>query len=337
MPALKTLHSNTNYFLLGFILLLSSNTGLVSGQHLAAVCESGNPTCRARSFPMRNLYSNRPGPTLCTTQKSAANGLYSFRDIAPGVYTLTIRATGFQEKRFDQVTFVLNEIHELNVTLAVGEVSQVVEVQADQTSIVSQQTSVGTLIDGARIRELPLNGRDFENLVFLAPGAVRTASGTGQGSDVSAGGARPTDNDYLIDGGDANNPRTPGEAAGNISNATSSVPLDAIAESASSPATHPLSLAAASGSIINVVTKSRRERLPCFSVGVPPKLRSEHPQFLQPGRIQVPLPAKPIWILGRWTPLPGQDLPTRLPTRDSGSARQVQPRCRFQPPSSSAL
>ncbi len=255
MPALKTPHSNTKYFLLGFILLLSSiqawSQAATGGGLRGEVTDLSGAV-----IPDAELVLKSPGTGALQTQKSTANGLYSFRDIAPGVYTLTISAAGFQEKRFDQVTFVLNEIHELNVTLTVGEVSQVVEVQADQTSIVSQQTSVGTLIDGARIRELPLNGRDFENLVFLAPGAVRTASGTGQGSDVSAGGARPTDNDYLIDGGDANNPRTPGEAAGNISNATSSVPLDAIAEFSVITSNASAEFGRSSGSIINVVTKS---------------------------------------------------------------------------------
>jgi len=255
MPALKTPHSNAKYSLLGFILLLSAIQAwpqAATGGGLRGVVTdlSGAVISNAE------LVLKSPGTDAVHTQKSTADGLYSFRDIAPGVYTLTVRATGFQEKRFEQVTFVLNEIHELNVSLAIGEVSQVVEVQADQTSIVSQQTSVGTLIDGSRIRELPLNGRDFENLVFLAPGASRTASGTGQGSDVASGGARPTDNDYLIDGGDANNPRTPGEAAGNIGNATSSVPLDAIAEFSVITSNASAEFGRSSGSVINVVTKS---------------------------------------------------------------------------------
>jgi hypothetical protein len=203
-----------------------------------------------------DLTLRSPGTDAARTQKSTASGLFSFRDIDPGLYTLTVSATGFRETRFEKVTFVLNEIRELNVTLTAGEISQTVEVQSDQASIVSQQTTVGTLIDGAKIRDLPLNGRDFQNLVFLAPGANRTASGTGQGSTVNAGGARPTDNNYLIDGGDANDPRVPSGAAGNNGNATSSVPLDAIAEFSVITSNATAEFGRSSGGVINVVTKS---------------------------------------------------------------------------------
>jgi hypothetical protein len=207
-------------------------------------------------IPNANLTLKSQGTGAVRSTKSTSDGLYSFSDIEPGPYTLNVSATGFEEKHFAQVTFILNEIRELNVTLSAGAVNQVVEVQADQTSIVSQQTSVGTLIDGDKIRDLPLNGRDFQNLIFLAPGANRTASGTGQGSTVNAGGARPTDNNYLIDGGDDNDPRVPSGAAGNNGNATSSVPLDAIAEFSVITSNASAEFGRSSGSIINVVTKS---------------------------------------------------------------------------------
>jgi hypothetical protein len=189
-------------------------------------------------------------------QTSTAQGLYAFRDIDPGQYTLTVTAPGFQETHFEQVTFVLNEIRELNVNLTAGQVSEIVNVQSDLASVVSQQTTVGTLISGEQIRDLPLNGRDFQSLVFLAPGATRTASGTGQGSGVSAGGARPTDNNYLIDGGDANDPRVPSGSAGNIGNVTSAVPLDAIAEFSVITSNASAEFGRSSGGIINVVTKT---------------------------------------------------------------------------------
>ena len=207
-------------------------------------------------IPDANLILKSQGTGAVRSTKSTSDGLYSFSDIEPGPYTLNVSAKGFEEKHFAQVTFILNEIRELNVTLAAGAVNQVVEVQADQTSIVSQQTSVGTLIDGDKIRDLPLNGRDFQNLIFLAPGANRTASATGQGSTVNAGGARPTDNNYLIDGGDDNDPRVPSGAAGNNGNATSSVPLDAIAEFSVITSNASAEFGRSSGSIINVVTKS---------------------------------------------------------------------------------
>ncbi|QHN02900.1 TonB-dependent receptor plug [Granulicella sp. WH15] len=213
------------------------------------------------SIPDATIVLKSTGTGAVHTLKASSAGLFSVRDIDPGVYSMSVTSPGFQEKRFAQVTFVLNEIRELNVTLSAGSVSEVVEVQAEQTSVVSQETSVGTLIDGAKIRDLPLNGRDFQSLVFLAPGATRTVSSTGQGSGVSTGGARPTDNNNLIDGGDANDPRVPSGSAGNIGNATSSVPIDAIAEFSVITSNASAEFGRSSGGIVNVVTKSGTNQL----------------------------------------------------------------------------
>jgi Carboxypeptidase regulatory-like domain/TonB-dependent Receptor Plug Domain len=192
------------------------------------------------------------------TQNANGTGQYSFSDMLPGNYSLTVSAQGFQEKRFTSVTIILNEARELNVPLSAGSTDQFVEVNGDAASVVTLQTSVGTLINEKNITELPLNGRDFQNLVFLAPGASRSAGGTGQGSGVSAGGARPTDNNYLIDGGDANDPRTPSGSgpAGSEGNAVSPIPLDAIAEFSVITSNASAEFGRSSGAVVNVVTKS---------------------------------------------------------------------------------
>lgn len=196
------------------------------------------------------------GTGAVRTQISNNTGQYSFSDVPPGSYSLSVTDQGFQEKRFTTVTIVLNETRELNVSLNTGAVNEVVEVNGDVASVVTLQTTVGTLIDEAKVTQLPLNGRDFQNLVFLAPGALRSAGGTGQGSGVSAGGSRPTNNNYLVDGGDANDPRVPSGSAGNQGNAISSVPLDAIAEFSVITSNASAEFGRSSGAVVNVVTKS---------------------------------------------------------------------------------
>ncbi len=183
-------------------------------------------------------------------------GEYSFTEIMPGGYKLTVASPGFQEKDYEQITIVLNETHELNVSLATGEVNTVVQVTGDVATIVSLETSVGTLIDSRQIVELPLNGRDFQNLIVLSPGTVRTASGEGQGSGISSGGSRGTNNNYIIDGGDANDPRVPSGAAGAEGNAVGAVPLDAIAEFSVITSDASAEFGRSSGAVVNVVTKS---------------------------------------------------------------------------------
>ena len=148
------------------------------------------------------------------SQTASGTGEYSFTEIAPGNYRLSVTSKGFQRKDYTQITIILNETHELNVALDAGEVTTVVEVTGDASTVVSLDTSVGSIIDSKQILDLPLNGRDFQNLIILTPGAVRTASGENQGSGISAGGSRGTNNNYIIDGGDANDPRVPSGVAG---------------------------------------------------------------------------------------------------------------------------
>src|SRR5580698_8850321 len=180
MPTSRIFRSDAAYFFL-VIILLFSGIQRTWPQSIGGGLRGTVTDLSGAVIPNANLILKSQGTDAVRTTKSSGDGLYSFTDIEPGLYTMNVSATGFEEKHFAQVTFVLNEIRELNVTLSAGAVNQIVDVQADQTSVVSQQTSVGTLIDGAKIRDLPLNGRDFQNLIFLAPGANRTASGTGQG------------------------------------------------------------------------------------------------------------------------------------------------------------
>jgi hypothetical protein len=190
------------------------------------------------------------------SQTASSTGEYSFTEIAPGNYRLSIAGKGFQRKDYTQITITLNETHELNVSLDAGEVTTVVEVTGDVSTVVSLDTSVGSIIDSKQILDLPLNGRDFQNLIVLTPGAVRTASGENQGSGISAGGSRGTNNNYIIDGGDANDPRVPSGVAGASGGAVSAVPLDAIAEFSVLTSSASAEFGRSSGAVVNVVTKS---------------------------------------------------------------------------------
>ena len=190
------------------------------------------------------------------SQTASGTGEYSFTEIAPGNYRLSVAGKGFQRKDYTQITIVLNETHELNVALDAGEVTTVVEVTGDVSTVVSLDTSVGSIIDSKQILDLPLNGRDFQNLIILTPGAVRTASGENQGSGISAGGSRGTNNNYIIDGGDANDPRVPSGVAGASGGAVSAVPLDAIAEFSVLTSSASAEFGRSSGAVVNVITKS---------------------------------------------------------------------------------
>ncbi len=185
-----------------------------------------------------------------------SQGEYRFSSVPPGTYTLVVTSQGFSDARFSKVVINLNQAEDLPVTLAVGSAAATVEVSTESEKIVTLQTSVTGLFTESEIKNLPLNGRDYSNLIYLSPGVTRSASGTGQGSGVVAAGTRPTDNNYLIDGADNNDPVVPSGAAGASSGQIGAVPIDQISEFTVISANGSAEFGRSSGAVINVVTKS---------------------------------------------------------------------------------
>jgi len=196
------------------------------------------------------------GTNLTFQSTLSKQGEYNFSSIPPGTYVLTIESTGFETERYDQVVINLNEVKSLNSTLVIGSSSTTVDVSTQSVNIVTQETSVTGLFTEQQIKDLPLNGRDYQSLVFLSPGISRSASGTGQGSGVVSAGTRPTNNNYLIDGGDANDPVVPSGTVGASGSAISAVPLDALGEFTVISSNASAEFGRSSGAVVNVVTKS---------------------------------------------------------------------------------
>jgi hypothetical protein len=183
-------------------------------------------------------------------------GYYSLNDVPPGKYTLIVEVPGFEASKMTGIEVTLNQTRSLDVSMTVGKVSDTVDVAATGASVTTEQVATGSLIDSQQIKELPLNGRDYQQLTFLAPGTARTSGASGQGSGITSAGARSTVNNYLIDGGDANDPTVPSGTAGNVSNSVSAIPLDALGEFTVITSNAPAEFGRSSGAVINVVSKS---------------------------------------------------------------------------------
>ena len=140
---------------------------------------------------------------------TAGDGRYSAPSIPVGSYTITVIADGFSEQKRHGVSLSMGQSESVNIALDVAGVSQTVTVE-DKPAVVNlstQQTS--GLVDSHQVKELPLNGRSYDQLVTLNPGTVNyTAqrSGTVGTSNSSVGnmfavsGRRPQDNLYLLNG-----------------------------------------------------------------------------------------------------------------------------------------
>jgi hypothetical protein len=103
---------------------------------------------------------------------SKQNGDFTFVNVRPGNYILTVEAPGFKKAQIPQFTVGVNQTLTQEVALSVGDVTQTVEVTAGAESLQRTSAELGTVIPERAVQDLPLNGRNFTQLLTLAPGVT---------------------------------------------------------------------------------------------------------------------------------------------------------------------
>src|SRR6266850_2241573 len=125
-----------------------------------------------------------PGAEVAATQTdtgisrnaiSNETGTYVLPNLPVGPYRLEVSLPGFRSYVRTGIVLQVNSNPLINVTLQVGQVTETVEVQANAALVETRSTGVGTVIENQRILELPLNGRQATDLIFLAGAAVQTS------------------------------------------------------------------------------------------------------------------------------------------------------------------
>lgn len=217
------------------------------------------------------LLSARTG--LSRTTETDDQGRYTFPGVESGTYSLEITQQGFATTKVNGVELPVNKVGVVDVTLTISAVQADVVVNGQVEILDTQNATLSGLVDARRVVDLPLNGRNFTQLVNLQAGvAVVSAQGLlGGGSDPASiqgsgqfvNGARGSVNNYLIDGGDANDPVVPsGTGAASTASFTGAAPgingisVDAVQEFRVITSSASAEFGRSSGAIINVVTKS---------------------------------------------------------------------------------
>ncbi len=108
--------------------------------------------------------------------KTGASGDYLFSRLPVGNYRLTVEKLGFTTYAQSGIQLVVNQAATQPVTLSVGSISQQVAVSADASLVTTQSSTVGQVVNQRQIVELPLDGRQVQQLVFLVPGVTDTTS-----------------------------------------------------------------------------------------------------------------------------------------------------------------
>jgi len=141
---------------------------------------------------------------------SGSDGFYSFPSLPPGFYTLKAEHPGFKVSTSNNVEVQVQQTVRLDFTLQVGQVSESVEVSANADLLQAENATLGSVVSNASIVELPLNGREYLNLVALNSNVNTLSPAAGQsqsrqGADrsnqaISAGGNRIFFDYFTLDG-----------------------------------------------------------------------------------------------------------------------------------------
>jgi len=143
---------------------------------------------------------------LSRTVLSDETGRYSAPQLSLGNYRVTASLDGFQTEARRGLVLTLGREAVVDMQLTVGAVSQTVEVTGEAPLVQTKDATVGYLVQDSTIRDLPLNGRDLQQLILLNPSvgeAMNPSSGSayaGFGKKISISGLRTEDNSYLLDG-----------------------------------------------------------------------------------------------------------------------------------------
>ncbi|PWU05945.1 MAG: hypothetical protein C5B51_13370 [Terriglobia bacterium] len=144
------------------------------------------------------------------TTTSNASGVYTFPSLQPGTYNIGVSLAGFQSITRNGLELQVQQTARVDFALELGQTSQTVNVSAGAPLLTTENATVGSVIENKRIVDLPLNGRNFLQLVSLSPNvtsgfgdnasASRIVGGDRAQQNISVAGARSEFNHFTLDG-----------------------------------------------------------------------------------------------------------------------------------------
>ncbi|MDQ3801755.1 MAG: Plug and carboxypeptidase regulatory-like domain-containing protein, partial [Acidobacteriota bacterium] len=248
----KSLILKTGIVLLFIISLLS---GAASAQTATSGQITGNVSDPSgAAVPDASITVTHAGTGETRTVTTSADGNYTIPNLGVGTYRMRVTKSGFKETSVANVVVNVATVTSQNISLEVGQVTETVEITADAIQIETQSGTVGEVVSGEQVRELPLNGRSFVQLTQLQPGVAAAdnfdskSKGLFGGVDFSVNGNSTQSNLFLTDG--ANNNDT-----GSNRTILLFPSIEAIAEFRSLRNSYGPEYGQAAGAVISIVTR----------------------------------------------------------------------------------
>jgi len=140
--------------------------------------------------------------------KTNDDGIYVVPNLPPAPYRLQVSKVGFKTLIKPDIVLNIQDALSINFTLPVGAVFETVTVQGGAPMVNTTDASVSTVVDETYVKNMPLNGRSFQDLILLTPGITtispQSSGALGQTGEFSVNGQRTESNYYIVDGVSAN-------------------------------------------------------------------------------------------------------------------------------------
>jgi outer membrane receptor protein involved in Fe transport len=204
------------------------------------------------SVPGAAVTITQIGTNRTQTATTNDDGEYVIPQLPPGTYTLKVSASGFKIALNENLVLETDTTSRVNVLLETGSVSETVTVTAEPSVVNTETSDKGEVITQKQVQDLPLNGRDFQDLALLVPGVYPRPAEDDQGQGVAAAGSRTDATNFILDGVTNRSDRN-----GSVGVNTS---VDSIQEFKVSTSNYSAEFGRVGGAQINVVSKSGTNR-----------------------------------------------------------------------------
>ena len=200
-----------------FSLLIAASILLLGGMELRVAAQGSTATilgtvsdASSSIVPEVMIQVTNIGTGATQSVSSDAQGRYRVPTLPIGTYDVQAEKAGFQTSIRKGITLTVGEEAVIDFALTVGQVTQTVTVEGELQQVETTSSAVSNLIEPTQLRELPLNGRNFEQLILLSPGvtihqAIGYQAVNGTGNSYSVAGSRTRGQAELLDGNDVMN------------------------------------------------------------------------------------------------------------------------------------
>lgn len=228
------------------------------GTILGTVTDSSGAAIGGATVTIKNVDTG-----LTRTVTTSDDGSYSVPELPIGNYHVTVEKSGFKTGAVNAIRVEVSSERRADVVLQTGEVTQKIEVSADTLpQVESTENTLGGIIESKVVTNLPVNGRDYQKLIFLVPGVAgapdEISDSPGSYGTFSVNGARGRSNNFLLDGTDMNDGYRNDPAineAGVFGTPATILPVEAIAEMRVA-SNFEAEYGRSGGAVINIVTRS---------------------------------------------------------------------------------